>query len=311
MSGLKKGYIALALAMLLVGANIPLGKLIIGDVSIVWFSALRFSSAALVIWLICKHSNVSIKGISKKTFLVILCQAICGSCLFTFFMLYGLTKTSAGNAGLITSTTPVFIALGAWLFLKELLTRPQIQAILLACSALAIVSLSGNPTTQSMPHLTGDLFILFAVCAEAAFALLSRANSVNTSPIVIIFYNNLFSAFIYLPMLLWEPSGWTALNMENLSLIALYTLSASLICYYLWFYGIARVPVSRAGIFTALMPFGTLIVSVPLLGETITIQHVFAIVLVLLSIYLVSSGSKKAIPQPNKPEENYDNVTKR
>ena len=93
------------LAMIIVGSSVVAGKLLAQSFPVFLASELRFLVATIIMVPIL----IRIEGfpsIQKREMLILFLQGLFGVFLYSIFMLYGLTFTTAIEAGIITSTIP-------------------------------------------------------------------------------------------------------------------------------------------------------------------------------------------------------------
>ena len=77
--------------------------------------------------------------------------------------------TSVANGSLIANTSPIFVALGAWLLLGERFTRAFLAG--LALSLLGVAALMGRSVSMGGELLLGDLLAVAAALLWAAYML--------------------------------------------------------------------------------------------------------------------------------------------
>lgn len=215
---------------------------------------------------------------SVRDWLSLTLQAAFGIFLFRMFLLQGLLRTTAGEAGILTGATPAATAFLAWLCLKEPLYVTRVLGI--GSTILGIVVLQGMlfPGTDfSWEHLAGNLLVLSAALCEALFNILSRISSIKASlnqstipnPVVQTTIVVGIALFLCLgPALLERPTealmligikGWMALLWYGLFVTAL--------AFVFWYAGIRRCDASVAATFSGMMPLTSLLLAVWLLDE--------------------------------------------
>ncbi len=172
-------YVQLAAAMILVGANVPIGKLLAAELPVPVILFLRCLLACLVLTLLGRLTRPT-----RAAGLNLALQALLGTVLYNVALLAGLRRTGALEAGLILATLPALVAIGAALFLRERLTLRSWLAALLAAGGMATLA-SARPTTSGT--LAGDALVFVAVCGEAAYMLLAKRNSGRLSLTLAIF----------------------------------------------------------------------------------------------------------------------------
>jgi drug/metabolite transporter (DMT)-like permease len=97
---------------------------------------------------------------------------------------YAVKNTTAINAALFASMTPLVTAVIAWLVLRERMDRLTVGAILLAGAGLLIMVQGSSPATDGS-HLSGDLAALLSALGFAGYTVCVRSSaSTDWSPIL-------------------------------------------------------------------------------------------------------------------------------
>ena len=293
-----KSYVYLALAMMLVGANIGFGKAVIAVVPVLVFALLRFVIAVIVM---APQFFKAAPRLARHEWLTLFGQAFFGTFLFTLCMLYGVQHTTATAAGVITSTLPAAVAILSRLILKERLQARTLASILLAIAGIAVLNLSkGDSGDSSATPLVGNLFIIAAVLCEATYVVLSKRLTQTLSPLRITAYSHLFGLLLMLPIGLTAALSFdfSVVTASMWLLIIWYAVAASVIVFWLWLTGTKHVQANVAGIFTALMPLAAAFIGVVFLHESLGWAHFVALALVLTGIAVASwPQSVKAVQE--------------
>jgi drug/metabolite transporter (DMT)-like permease len=293
-----KSYVYLALAMMLVGANIGFGKAVIAVVPVLVFALLRFVIAVIVM---APQFFKAAPRLARHEWLTLFGQAFFGTFLFTLCMLYGVQHTTATAAGVITSTLPAAVAILSRLILKERLQARTLASILLAIAGIAVLNLSkGDSGDGGSTPLVGNLFIIAAVLCEATYVVLSKRLTQTLSPLRITAYSHLFGLLLMLPIGLSAALSFdfSVVTVSMWLLIIWYAVAASVIVFWLWLTGTKHVQANVAGIFTALMPLAAAFIGVVFLHESLGWAHFVALALVLTGIAVASwPQSVKAVQE--------------
>ncbi|HWX01544.1 DMT family transporter [Collimonas sp.] len=293
-----KSYVYLALAMMLVGANIGFGKAVIAVVPVLVFALLRFVIAVIVM---APQFFKAAPRLARHEWLTLFGQAFFGTFLFTLCMLYGVQHTTATAAGVITSTLPAAVAILSRLILKERLQARTLASILLAIAGIAVLNLSkGDSGDGATTPLVGNLFIIAAVLCEATYVVLSKRLTQTLSPLRITAYSHLFGLLLMLPIGLTAALSFdfSVVTASMWLLILWYAVAASVFVFWLWLTGTKHVQANVAGIFTALMPLAAAFIGVVFLHESLGWAHFVALALVLTGIAVASwPQSVKAVQE--------------
>ncbi|MCT4656523.1 MAG: DMT family transporter [Cohaesibacter sp.] len=305
-----RAYSALLLAMILIGSNIPLGKIIVETVPPASFALLRFILATIVLVpLAMTEKNVStiLRALSPRQWLEITILSLFGVVFFTTFMLIGIRYTSAINAGIITSALPAVIAALSFLVLRETISVRTAFSIALAVLGIACLNLAGpsahgasetaSPLQSPAPSLwLGNGLIFAAICSEATFAVLSRRYAALIPPLTLATLVHAIAIPITIPLMYVQDGGFQMGESDATfwGLALYYILTASVVSFYLWCYAIKSIEASMAAIFTALIPVTSLIFAILVLDESLSLIQSFGMLTVLASLFIGLQSSSRA-----------------
>ena len=290
---MKLGHWQLAAAMALVGANIPVAKLAVPFIPVFIFSFVRYGISIVALApFIAGEEGPRLRDLTRQEQIILLLQALCGGGLYMVLMLYGVRYTSAMNAGIITSTVPVCVALLAVVMLGERFgSRTVLSLILAVLGIMAVNTASATPDTASAP-LLGNSLVAGAVAAESLFIIFARRMAAVLSPYRMAFAINLIGLILVLPPTLVEvlsfSPGEVAWTIWLLPVF--YALTSSVLALILWYRGLATVPASEAAIFTSTFPISAVAVSILFLGETPQWVHAIGLGCVLAAIIITARG---------------------
>lgn len=285
------GYLKILVAMCIVGSSVVVGKLIVQDIPIFIACVLRFFIASMVLvpLLILKEG---VLALTKKEWLILCSQAICGVFLFNIFMLYGLKYTSAITAGVITSTLPAVIGILSFIFLNERLTKKKSIGIFLAVLGVLSINVFSSDSGQ-MSSLIGSLLVFGAVLGEALFIIFGKLLSNRLSPLTISTMMSVFGFIMFLPFAIYEAKEF---SFSNISVggwmnILYFGIVVTVIAFLLMYQGLKTASASSAGILTSVLPVSSLILSVLILKEELMYTHFLGMLLVIVAIVLISIES--------------------
>lgn len=284
-------YSQLALAMILVGANVGVAKLLAEALPIALIAFLRCALAVLVLWPLARAIEGRVR-VSREVKRNLFLQAIFGTAIYNAGLLAGLRLTSALEGGLVLATLPAVVAIGSYLWLRERLSARQWMAAGLAGFGMAAITLArlGDGGGGSV---LGNLLVFVGVCGEAVYVLLARRVAGAVPVITASLWMQFFSALVLLP---FAASGFGAMAalMEPrlLGLLFFHSLTASVLCLLLWYAGMRRVPAGIAGIFTAFLPASAAVTAVLFLGESFGAIHAAGFALMMTSLLLATFPSR-------------------
>ncbi len=253
--------------------------------------------------------RAELASLRRKEILLALCSGLFLAIHFATWI-SSLQFTSVASSVVLVTTTPLFVALLAPIFLKEKLTRPVLLGMLLALAGGIVVGLSDACTWQAgrlacpspaefirEKAFLGDLLALTGAAAASCYVIIGRRLRSKMSLVSYIFvvYGMAAVALVFLMF----GAGQTPWN---------YPAPA-----YLWFVLVALVPqlighttfnwalgyLSAAFVSITLLgePIGSTILAYILLKETPTIIKVFGAILILAGILIASRSEKQPVEQ--------------
>lgn len=202
----------------------------------------------------------------------------------------GLRFTSAANTGWIIGTSPIFVAIMSWLFLKEKISRQQTLGILVSLTGLVLLISKGNFASLSFIKGIGDLLILASCATWGIFSVINRKLALNYSPLVSTFYLFVFMAVITLPFNLNRETFNAVLHLSARGWYAV--LFLGLLCsglgYALWAKALSEMPSANVAAFLNIEPFITFMGAWLILGEHITLITILSGLIIMVGIGIVN-----------------------
>lgn len=286
----SKGLLLLISAQVMVGLNIVAAKMILPSITMTHLLALRFLTAAVLLYLlhICtpagrQKTTFYLKQLHQKDWLYLVLQALFAGVLFNCLMLWGLSKTDANVAGIITSVLPTVIAIFSWLILKEPLTQRSLFAILLACSGLAVMASSQLTHLSSSHSFFGDAIVLLSLFPEAAYYVVCKMHRIQLPIFLMSAIINAINGLIIALIAVFVHQQSTHFDLSVI-LVLLILGTTSGLFYVFWYYGCQTVEGMLASLTTAVMPLASVFLAWLFLGEGLTLTQVAGMGLVIGSI---------------------------
>lgn len=200
-----------------------------------------------------------------------------------------LTLTTASNVGIIITIAPFFTALFSTLFLKN--EKPQKQffiGFIVALIGVALISYKGNQNLMVNP--LGDVLALVASLMWAIYAILTRKisdlgyNTIQTTRRTF-FYGLLFMV----PLLfildfnveLKQFTSW--ITVANILFLG---LGASALCFVTWSSSVRILGAVKTSVYIYLVPVVTLLTSVIILKEPLTMKLIIGVILTLVGLWI-------------------------
>ncbi|MGE5377740.1 MAG: DMT family transporter [Bacteroidota bacterium] len=206
-----------------------------------------------------------------------------------------LAYTTAANATLLGNTSPLWVALGTWLILKQKLTAGFWRG--LAVALMGAVLIMGTDFLMHQRFGVGDAMALFTGFFYGGYFLFTQKSRATFDPVVHIFFVGVgasFSLFIINMML-----GYPFLGFDrNTWLIFLATAVVSQVIGYMSLaYALGHLPASVVSPTMILQPVVTTLLAIPLLAEVPTAWQGIGGLVALVGIYLVNQSHLKSRPE--------------
>ncbi|MCL6479604.1 MAG: DMT family transporter [Peptococcaceae bacterium] len=273
------GALFLTGAFTLAGTSVIAARFVSGEVGTFTIAAVSLFFAVIALLPLCwQKLREALRQKSLREWMPLILQALFGIFLFRVFLLQGLTRTSAGEAGILTGVTPAATALMAMLWLKEPLYKTRILGLI--STVTGIMMIQGALLTGDgfyIEHFLGNLLVIFAALSESLFNILSRISSIKTiisqaqsfDPIVqTTLVSGIALLFCLGPALAEHPfPSLMSLNVFKWMSLAWYGAIVTALAFIFWYAGIKRCEASTAAAFSGMMPFTALILSVIVLRE--------------------------------------------
>ena len=283
-----RAFLCLALAQIIVGSSVPVGKFVVTAMPVFLASAMRYGIGAAVLVPLLLWREGMPRGLTLRDGMVLVVQAACGTFLFSVLLLYGLDLTTAAEGGVVAGIMPATVALFSVFLLGDRVTALKLAAVGLAVLGLVSLNVGGGGSGRGTNPLLGDLLVVAAIACESLFVILGKALRVPRSPLFISTAMSVLGFVMFLPMAGVEGAAFDFGRMTGLEwgVMVYYGVVVTVIAFLLWFAGVEKVEGSRAGVFTGLLPVSALILSYAWLGEAFRLNHVAGCVLVLAAIIL-------------------------
>ncbi len=248
------------------------------------FLRLFISIIVLGIYLLLSKNFVKIEKKDRKLFLLL--------ALFEpfFYFLgegFGLTYVSATVGSVVISMIPVFVALGAWLLLKERLRKINYAGIILSFIGVLVFILNRD---GSLTFNVKGLALLFLAVFSAVGYNLTLTGLLGTyTPVFIVTVQNTIGVLLFLPIFLITDMSHlinTPFTLRDLLPVAQLAIFASCGAFILFAYSVKKMGISRVNVFTNSIPVLTAIFSFFILSEKLSLQNMAGMIIVITGLFL-------------------------
>jgi drug/metabolite transporter (DMT)-like permease len=283
--------IKLFTAIVIWGGSFIATKIAVREVSPVTVVWTRFLIGILILgWFAWRHKELSIP--TFKDGLEFLWLGFLGITLHQWLQSSGLVTSEAATTAWIVSTTPVFMALLGWLFLKEKMTPGLILGITAATFGVLLVVTKGDFGSMFSGSFgqPGDILILISAPNWAVFSVMSHPTLQRHSAIKTTFYV-LFFGWLLTSIQFFAGGKWVEFSQLGLSgwlSIAFLGIFCSAVSYIFYNDGLQILPASQVGAFLYLEPLVATLIAAVILSEQIMLATLAGGALILFGVWLVN-----------------------
>jgi drug/metabolite transporter (DMT)-like permease len=279
------------LAVIFWGASFIATKVALEDVSPVTVVWLRFLIGVVVLGIaVMLRQQAGIPG--RKDMVQLAGLGFIGITFHQWLQSTGLQTAQASTTAWIVATTPIFMAILGWLFLKEKLTQLQLFGIILAALGVVMVVTRGDLGALQVGDFgtPGDILILVSAPNWAIFSALSRRSLAKFPATQMIFFVMVFGWLFTSVFLISGPglSEIVLLSTRGWAGILFLGVACSGLAYIFWYDGLKAIPASRIGAFLYLEPLVAVILALMVLGEPVLISSALGGAAILLGVWFVN-----------------------
>ncbi|MEI0487552.1 DMT family transporter [Brachyspira intermedia] len=255
------------------------------SLSIVFY---RYFLTAIFLFIIIIVSKKSFK-ITKKQFIELLIFSIIGLGLTFFFLSKSLLYISAGLSNMIHFGYPVIVLLVMIFMFKEKANILKVLSIIFA--VVGIVMLTQVVEVESF---LGVIYALITTITYGSYIIANKKCSFSElDTMVSLFYMSLFVSIVFFIIGMFTGSLQILNNFYVFGNFAVISLVCTIFSLGLLLYGVKRLGSSLASILNMFEPATTVVASIFIYKEELTINIIIGSILIILSTISMVIGSKK------------------
>jgi drug/metabolite transporter (DMT)-like permease len=205
-----------------------------------------------------------------------------------------LEYTSVTSSVVLDTTSPLWVAIGSWLLLRERLTRAVVYGLIIAVTGSLVIGLGDMMQGAGSASLLGNSLALVGALMVTGYWLIGRRvrGSLSLAPYVAIVYS--MAAVVLLIMVGGARQSLTGYNTITYVWFVLLALGPQLVGHSSFNWALARLPAVFVAVATLGEPIGATVLAYFLLGETPTTIRMFGAALVLAGIAVTMRNQSSA-----------------
>lgn len=290
-----QGHIALLCSSVFFGLNFVIAKdLLNGAIDPVGLNALRFLAGAAAFWFISLFMKR--EKVSRKDLLILLGGSALGLMLNQILFVQGLSRTSAINASIISTTVPMLTMVFSAMILKEPISWMKILGVLIGGVGAIFLILTSLHSFDKEASLAGDLLCLASCAAYSLFLVITKPISQRYSPVTVMKWMFLFAVVLIIPFSLNSVAtiDYAGLDTRNLISLGFVLIFATIIPYFLIPVAQKRLLPTTQAMYNYVLPIVATTLAVITGTGTLTVTKVIASVLVFVGVYIVTRSKASA-----------------
>jgi len=232
--------------------------------------------------------------ILKSDYLLLFCSALFNPFFYFLGENYGLKYTTSTVTSVIIATIPVFSPVAAWLTFRERLSLLNLAGIFISFIGVLIMLLKTDFSLVVDPK--GIFFLSGAVLSAIVYTVLLKKLSLRYSPLTLIAAQNLIGVFLFMPLFFLLDFHQFITVVPTMSIISSFlflAILASSLSYVFFAQTIKMVGISKANVFTNLIPVVTAVFSYFILVEYFSPLKILGILIVISGVYISEINSKR------------------
>jgi len=274
------------------GVNLTIVKLALQEFPPHLFNLLRLFGASLFLlfFLLLRRESLSL---SRSELLWVIFLGFLGNTFYQVLFIQGISLTTASNASLIMTSSPLFIALlSTWLGHEKLSREGWLGLFLSLVGLYLVITQRTGGLSFSSRSLRGDLMILLGNLGWAGYTIFSRPRLKNMSSLKLAALTMVSGMILYLPFGLPQSSSFSfsAVSWQGWAEVSFSFIFALGLGFVVWYNSLRYVGNSRTGIYSYLTPLVAIITAHLALAERITWLQGLGGLIILFGFSLTRAG---------------------
>lgn len=286
-----QAHTAVLLANIIFGLGVPVTKLLLDQwVSPMAYMATRCLGAAAIFWLISLF--LPREKVAPRDLTVIILGGLLGIVVSQTLTAWALTFTTPVYFSLIATLTPVATMLCATLFIGEKISTRGVVGVALGVAGAMLMVFVGWQGGSGKNDILGIALTLLSMFTWAVYLIITRKVSARYTAVTQMKWVFLASAIAVLPFSLTDLQSATlysaATQWSGLAEMAFIVVFATVAGYFAIPFAMRYLKATTVSVYTNLQPIVASLVAIALSQDVLTWDKPVALVLVLLSAWLVT-----------------------
>lgn len=282
----RTGHLVALFTILVWGTAFISTKILLVDFRPIEILFFRFIMGYFVLLAAYPHC---LEKLNRKQEITFIAAGFCGVCLYYLLENVALTYTMPSNVGVIISVAPFITAILAHLFIKteEKLQINFLIGFVVAMAGIILISFNGS---QLKLNPIGDILAFAAAFVWACYSILTKKIGSFGLPVILTTRRTFFYGILFMIPTLFlfdfqmDVSHFT--DTANLLNILYLGIGASALCFVTWNYAVKVLGAVKTSIYIYMIPVITVITSMLVLKETVTVLSIAGTILTVIGLFL-------------------------
>jgi drug/metabolite transporter (DMT)-like permease len=273
--------------------------------------AIRFSAAALILALLVRLQK-GWRPAERRSALAMGGAGLLGITAYFGLENVGVDLATASDAAIIVAAFPIITAILEVVMHREWPSLPRVLGMALAVAGVWLI-VRQSASSGGSHRLLGDIILLVAGIAWAAYNVVARRTSPGHSPLTSTYYQTVAGALGFVLLSTLEFGEWRMPTASDIGMLAFLAGMCSVAAFFLYNYGLRDVTSSTAVNVLNLVPVFGLASAVAVTGETVGTTEWLGCLVVITGVVLgagVRSRPAEEVPQnTRRADSGRDEVT--
>jgi drug/metabolite transporter (DMT)-like permease len=209
---------------------------------------------------------------------------------------FGLKLSTPTISAVIIATIPLFTPVAAIFILKEKLGRLTVVGMVVSFAGILVMLIQPDLSLAASP--AGIAFLALAIVTAVGYSVLLKKLTAHYSALTIISTQNFIGIWYFLPFfLIFDLRKFMAVTLDFrlISSLLLLAFFASSLAFVFYTITTKNLGISRANIFTNLIPVFTAVFSFFMIGEEFSPAKIAGILMVLVGVAISQVHRKSGL----------------
>ena len=293
MSKQTYAWLAVLIITVLWSSSLILAKIVFVELTPITFVALRYTLACPILIpmaLFAKRRQDSLSN-PRKHWKLLVVAGLMGPFLSQVMQYIGLNLTTASDAVLLLNFTPVFAVVLAAAVIDERITDAKLLGLAMATLGAIMIVFNPAPVDPAInpTRLIGDIILIASTFFFAVNAIIGKIAVKSVDSVSVTLYSTLAAVpFLWVSVAVFEdPSVLFALSLQAWVIVMWVGIVNTAVAFMLYYESMKYIEASKVQIALNLIGVWGVLMSIPILGETISLLQILGGAVTIIGVIMV------------------------